>query len=388
MRAQLDPFVDALPEWPPVIAHEQTAYGWRGLTAEGEVLEVKANNGAVPEEIVVAREGRPVGRRIVRNEPAVDIDEYLLHFNRVVELYKANRIEEAMVEAAVVSPPTLRSKHNRAMVLLAAGKWREGLSEYWECEQSEPFIRPQARAVLRRGMRPWMGEDIAGKKLALIHAHGHGDTIMTLRYVRKLEAMGASVIMVMPQELIKLASQCGRVVDDLIDEDFLFCPMLHLLHFLGVTPDRVSGDSYLRVTNRHPFARSERKRIGLAWSIGKPSDGDYPREIPMWQLVRHFSDCDLHSVQIQNAEEARAFGVKTHEYENFSDCANIMTQMDAIVSVDTAALHLAGAIGHPKVYGLLSHWSSWRWVAPWYDNIKLCRQTSDGDWASALAQVK
>ena len=65
-----------------------------------------------------------------------------------------------------------------------------------------------------------------------------------------------------------------------------------------------------------------------------------------------------------------------------------MLQMDVIVSVDTAALHLAGAIGHPKVYGLLSHWSSWRWIARWYDNGRLCRQSSDGDWASALAQIK
>jgi hypothetical protein len=65
-----------------------------------------------------------------------------------------------------------------------------------------------------------------------------------------------------------------------------------------------------------------------------------------------------------------------------------MTHMDEIVSVDTAALHLAGAIGHPRVFGLLSYWSSWRWLAPWYANVRLCRQAKPNDWSSALAQLR
>jgi ADP-heptose:LPS heptosyltransferase len=90
---------------------------------------------------------------------------------------------------------------------------------------------------------------------------------------------------------------------------------------------------------------------------------------------------------VQGADEARALGVHTHEFADFADCASLMMQMDMIVSVDTAALHLAGAIGHANVVGLLSHWSSWRWVAPWYANVRLCRQAAAGDWSSALAQI-
>jgi len=50
-------------------------------------------------------------------------------------------------------------------------------------------------------------------------------------------------------------------------------------------------------------------------------------------------------------------------------------------------VHLAGAIEHPRVTLLLSHWSSWRWLAHWYPTVKLCRQSTPGDWASALAQI-
>jgi ADP-heptose:LPS heptosyltransferase len=92
-------------------------------------------------------------------------------------------------------------------------------------------------------------------------------------------------------------------------------------------------------------------------------------------------------VQVQGAQEAQALGVKAFEFEDFADCAALMSRMDQIVSVDTAALHLAGAIGHPNVVGLLSHWHSWRWIAPWYESVRLLRQTAHGDWGSALAQL-
>jgi hypothetical protein len=210
---------------------------------------------------------------------------------------------------------------------------------------------------------------------------------MMMRYVRDLP----KTIMVMPPELRKLAEQCGIVVAEPIDCDF-FAPILHLLYMLNVTPDVVSGAPYLRppmrLTNKWhvDLGVRKRKRIGLAWSVGKPNYTDYPREIELGLLVRALGDAEFHSVQSQGAEVAADYGVIPHKFEDFADCAGLMMSMDEIVSVDTAALHLAGAIGHPKVTGLLSYWSSWRWGAKWYDNVNLCRQVLDGDWLSALDQ--
>src|SRR5262245_7093915 len=178
MRAFVE---QALPEWDPVIYHEATSYGWRGLTAHGEVLEVRSANGhlaAVPSEIVVAHDGNPIARRLVKdNARTIDIDAYLRHFNQAVACYKAGFVREALVsaEAAITAAPTLRAKFNRAMIFLALGRWQEGLAEYWQCEQDQPFMRPQVRKALDAGMTPWRGEDLDGKTLLLMHAHGFGD---------------------------------------------------------------------------------------------------------------------------------------------------------------------------------------------------------------------
>jgi len=195
--------------------------------------------------------------------------------------------------------------------------------------------------------------------------------------------VGARAVVRLPPELQRLANQPFSEGAD------YFCPILHLLHFLHVKPQNVDGRPYLAVDAKlveswRERIQSPRRKVGVAWSIGKPSKGDYPREIPLWELVEALGDVEIHSVQTQNADEARELGVNVHQFEDFADCAAMMMCMDEIVSVDTAALHLAGAIGHPRVTGLLSHWASWRWLAPWYENVRLCRQAKADDWASAL----
>jgi hypothetical protein len=394
MRADLETFVDDLVELDAVIAHETTDFGWRGLTAQGEVLEVRSSNGhkaVVPSEITVAHQGHAVGRRRVSNDWTVSsIADYLLHFNQAIQLYRTNNNAEALIEAeaAVAMAPTARARFNRSQILLALGRWHEGLKAYWECEQEAPFMRPQARAALDAGLRPWQGEDPRGKRILLLHAHGFGDTIMTLRFVPALRAIGAQPILVMPRELERLAAQVGPVVDELQDADF-FCPMLHLLHMLEATPDKIAHGPYLSVDRSlvgtwSGCVKRERRNVGLAWSVGKPSTGDYPREIPLRELTMCLGDAQLHSVQAQGRDTAERLGVNAYTFADLADCAALMMRMDEIISVDTAALHLAGAIGHPHVTGLLSHWASWRWIAPWYGNMRLVRQTVPDDWSSAL----
>jgi len=389
MRESIGTFIpEALPEMDPVMFYETTDYGWRGITQQGEVLEVKGANGhkvEVPSEVIITFCGNPIGRRPITKEWEVDIDDYLHHFNRAVALYKAGDLDGALweVNRSYEIAPTLRTKFNRAMILLASGRWNEGLAEYWECEQAKPFMRPQVEQALSYGLKPWAGQPY--KRLLVLHAHGFGDTLMCLRYIPLL---GKEVVMVMPPELHSITEQFGRTVKDLTDADY-FCPILHLLYHLKITPEGSPTLSrpYIKHYPTHR-AKGRLKRIGIAWSVGKPSTGDYPRTIDLGDLVAHLSSDpsvgELHSVQTQGAEEAARYDVVTHEFEDFLDCASLMSEMDEVISVDTAALHLAGATGHPRVYGLLSHWHSWRWCVRWYDNVTLLRQPATDDWAGAL----
>jgi hypothetical protein len=377
-------FLDDLP-CDPLIVQEATPDGWRGLTASGEILEVRSHNGMPSGEIVMARGGSVVARLA---QPADDvaerasIDEYLRRYDEACVLSRANRPLEALAEwdAALRIAPTAFARSNRALTLLALGRWTEGFREYRECEFIPALMRPQVREAIAAGLKPWRGEPIDGKRLLLIHAHGFGDTLMTLRYVDQLIQRGADITLLMPPSLESLAAQIAPVVSCVTSTDY-FCPMLHLPGFLGVTPANLGGlpAPYLKPSVGRVLNGHERPRVGIAWSTGKPDGavGDYNREIPLARLVADLGDAEIHSLQIQGREDARAFGIVTYDFKDFEHCAEVMTTMDEIVSIDTAALHLAGAIGHPRVTGLLRDWHSWRWLAPWYD-VEL-RRFDDGN---------
>jgi ADP-heptose:LPS heptosyltransferase len=78
--------------------------------------------------------------------------------------------------------------------------------------------------------------------------------------------------------------------------------------------------------------------------------------------------------------------------KDFGDSAGIMTQLDLVVTVDTAPAHLAGALGIP-VWVLLPFSPDWRWLldredSPWYPTMRLFRQSGPGDWDGVFERVR
>ena len=79
------------------------------------------------------------------------------------------------------------------------------------------------------------------------------------------------------------------------------------------------------------------------------------------------------------------------KFEDFADTAGAIENMDLVISVDTAVLHLAGAMGKPT-WALLPFAPDWRWMlnrqdSPWYPTMRLFRQDRQGDWPGLFEQV-
>lgn len=399
MRARMQPqgqFVSD--ELGAVLLTERSVRGWRGLTDEGEILDVTVERNGhalkLPESLqITGRDGTVTGYLALPKEIGETglIDDYQRKFDAALALLRKNRPDDAltMIDDAVRIAPTARARFNRALILLACNKWDEGLTEYEAVEQHRIFMRKEYRQCVEAGLQRWRGENLFNKRILLIHDHGFGDSIMCLRYVPRLQAMGADVALMVPKELQRLAAQVAPVTDEPVKANY-FCSLLFVLQALKQTPDVVPRAPYLKVYAELRDKWRNRiddghKNIGVAWSIGKVHDGDYPREIPLGLLTKHLGrEGVLISVQQQGDAEADMLGIDHYKFDDFADCAACMSFCDEIVTVDTAAVHLAGAIGHPRISLLLSHWSSWRWQANWYENLTIYRQHAPGDWASAL----
>jgi ADP-heptose:LPS heptosyltransferase len=79
-------------------------------------------------------------------------------------------------------------------------------------------------------------------------------------------------------------------------------------------------------------------------------------------------------------------------FRDFADTAAVIASLDAVVTVDTAVAHLAGAMGKP-LFLLLPFAADFRWLrerqdTPWYPTARLYRQPAFGDWNNAIAALR
>ena len=76
----------------------------------------------------------------------------------------------------------------------------------------------------------------------------------------------------------------------------------------------------------------------------------------------------------------------------FLDTAAVMENLDLIITADTSAAHLAGALGRPT-WVLLRHVPHWTWMqdrndSPWYPTVRLFRQQRRNDWSDVFSSVE
>jgi Tfp pilus assembly protein PilF len=72
--------------------------------------------------------------------------------------------------------------------------------------------------------------------------------------------------------------------------------------------------------------------------------------------------------------------------------AAVIVNLDLVLAIDTAVVHVAGALGRP-VWAMLSFAPDWRWLldrddSPWYPSLRLFRQPIPGDWATVVGNVR
>jgi ADP-heptose:LPS heptosyltransferase len=141
--------------------------------------------------------------------------------------------------------------------------------------------------------------------------------------------------------------------------------------------------------------------VGIAWSGRSDHRNDANRSIALARLAPLFGVPDVRFVSLQTelrAADAAAlprFPNLAHvgdELADFADTAAVASLVDLVISVDTAAAHLAGALAKP-LWVLLPFSPDWRWMlgredSPWYPTARLFRQSRAGDWDDVVARVR
>jgi ADP-heptose:LPS heptosyltransferase len=81
----------------------------------------------------------------------------------------------------------------------------------------------------------------------------------------------------------------------------------------------------------------------------------------------------------------------SEDLKDFGETAAVISNLDLVITVDTAIGHLAGALGKP-VWIMLPKASDWRWLlkrsdSPWYPTARLFRQETPGAWDRVVQDI-
>jgi hypothetical protein len=329
--------------------------------------------------------------------------------NLATELSDAGRLDEAIAvyERHLPDQPFLGAHFGYAGALLRAGCMQEGWTHYEYRRVQECPVR------VRKDEAPeWSGQEVAGRTILLEAEQGYGDTIQFVRYASLLESRGAAVVLRVPSALARLARDF-RGVDRVVGEaesaprhDFR-APMPSLPRLFGTKLGSVPGDTpYLRVDERRSAAWGNRLRdyaginVGLVWAGNPNHVRDEYRSISLNALAPLGSVQGVRFVSLQKTDPGiwgsdPPLGLDlvdyTAELHDFVDTAALIDALDLVISVDTAVLHLSGALGKPT-WAMLMAPPDFRWMdsgdtTPWYPTMRLFRQRRRDEWTEVVDHV-
>ncbi len=320
-----------------------------------------------------------------------------------------NAAVAACDEAIRLRPGFAQAHWNQGIAYLLAGDYPSGWRKYEWRRRHDRYGRAYRTPPGRR----WIGQPLSGRRLLVDAEQGLGDTIQFSRYLPLLAARGADVVLACDRRLIPLfAAGAPRIECVPREQDFPACDLwvdqMSLPHVLTTRIDTIPAPAgYLRAPPERIAVWRDRlaercdgnlPKIGLVWGGNAAHSNDARRTIPPGLLAPVLEVAGARFFSLQVGTRSRLIGehpnVETiaDDLADFADTAAALANLDLLISADTSTAHLGGALGVPT-WVMLPHAPDWRWLpawtdrSPWYDAIRLFRQSSRGDWADVTARV-
>ncbi|WP_136644057.1 tetratricopeptide repeat protein [Synechococcus sp. CB0101] len=327
--------------------------------------------------------------------------------------------EAALRRSLELAPDHAESHFSLASILLQQGDYEQGWLEY-EWRFTHNARHPIVREVSDRPR--WLGPQQQShvQQIVLLHEQGLGDSFQFIRFAPLLSAYAKSVVFTCPKPLMALFASSGLVDEVLpidvdseqLSRDAVWLPLMSLPAVLGLSESSF-GEAipYLPVDGeRVKFWRKKLDSccclIALNWQ-GNPEHEKTTsrgRSIPLEAFaplamlpgVRFISlQKGYGSEQLATCSFKEQFVSCQDEIDaawDFEDAAALMACSDLVISSDTSAAHLAGAVG-ARLWMPLKRVPEWRWgtggsTSPWYPTATLFRQERDGDWSVPVQAMR
>lgn len=313
--------------------------------------------------------------------------------------------ETLLRQALALAPDHADLHHHLGLLLLLMGRWEEGGREFaWRA------LTAKGRSI-RLDAPAWQGEAAPGATLLLHAEEGLGDTVQSLRYLPLVAARVGRVAVAVQEPVMALVAGLGEgacswsPIGAPLPRHDLHARLMDLPWLLGLGPGEpgapyLTPDPGLSAKWRAALNALPRPRVGLAWAGNPDHRRDGERSLQLADLAPLARVAGVCFVSLQKGVAAAQAAIPppgmqlidlSPHLTSLAETAAVMAQLDLVVSVDTLAAHLAGALGRP-VWTLHRFVPDWRWGlagegTPWYPTMRLFRQPRPGAWPEAVAAL-
>ncbi len=384
--------------------YPQAVTRYRALLAEFPHLSRTAYNlGNILKEEGRYDEAETFFRQALAAEP--ELVEAAL--NLAFVLQEQGKIEEAFAAYTALAsqhPGLPDARFNLACLQLLAGDMPTG----WEGYELR-FATQEPVPARHASLPPWDGMCKTGLRLLVHTEQGYGDTLQMCRYLPLLADSGLKVLVETNPPLVPLLARLPGVEGCVprgatLPQIDAQAHIMSLPRLLRTTLDTIpppptfglAEEVLHRMSRLLPAANTV--RVGLAWAgrLNLPVNRKRSCPAPLIARLLEIPGITFVSLHRETPEQFRLtdsrlldFSDKLHD---FHDTAALISNLDLVITIDTAVAHLAGTLGKPT-WLILPHVPDWRWLleradSPWYPSLRLFRQPAVGAWEPVIGQIR
>lgn len=320
-------------------------------------------------------------------------------------------VAEAYYQRALAIDPLNRGVLTRWLLhLVRVGEPERGHALACRAMTVPPYITQRLGST-----PPWDGSDLRGKRVAVDGMVGFGDAVQGARVATILRDAGAIVTVTCrsPQHsLLQTVPGVDRVVApaDRQPNDWYVNPFMGFSLInrspaaLGALVPYVTAAADAVERWKALLPDTGRLKVGLTWaSDALDRNNRYKfRSMPFTEAAPLLSvpGVDFYSLQcgtlprreLQTTQVSHRVRDLADRLTDFMETAAAMMIMDLVITVDTAAAHVAGALGRPT-FVLLPYTPSFRWPLnrrdyAWYPTMRTFTQTTPGIWRDPVRELR
>lgn len=305
----------------------------------------------------------------------------------------------------------LRHCFNRGWFYVNQGKFVEGM----QLLENGRFLNVYGGGKLPTTKPIWHHDDpLEGKTVILSMEGGFGDEIIHVRFAKQLADRGATVVVAASPELHTVFARVPGVSKVIVrsKEDVdstphdYWIPAFSAGWLLNSSFEELPREQYIfpipeSVDMWKNIIKADDGvlKVGIRWSGNPKFEHQQFRNFPsemLTDLHKMFGGIKVFSLQRDNDTKELDPAITDLQYLllSWEDTAAAIANLDIVITSCTSVAHIAAAMGKqtwvivPALsYHTWAHNAPVSRTSPWYDSVRLFRQTELGKWKDTFAQL-